>query len=325
MRSECRRLCRAASMNRAGRKMLESMRTQRADRAIQAAGDVHRVSAVLRRNHQDHRRPAADRGGANPRCRAFGHVRNLAEGEVRAILLEDHRAGQPPGASGLSFALKSDPLIRGCHESRAANTRGLTGGCQHLVHSDPVLRELLGIDLHLVLLFQSAEHGDLRDPRNSQQPQLHRPVGHRAQIHERNGGRGQADSHHNVGRGGERRDHGADACRKRTGQGGETLTHHLPVQIDVRIGVEQDGDHGQALSGGRADRLDPGDTADRILDRLCCQQLDLLRRQAGGLRGDDHLRRREFREDVVLGLVQRIHAVEKQRAGEGHDHPAMPQ
>src|SRR6266567_2559716 len=96
--SEIRKLCRAVTMNRAGRKMPESIWifcfANPAPSSLIAASrprvTVNRVGAILCRNHQNDRWTALDRSRTEARCRSFGYVGNIAEGEICALPLKDY-------------------------------------------------------------------------------------------------------------------------------------------------------------------------------------------------------------------------------------------
>jgi hypothetical protein len=208
-------------------------------------------------------------------------------------------------------------------ESGARHGGRLLCRLEHVVEREVIAHELVGMDLDLDRAHIAAEHGNLGDARNRQQSQPQRPVGERAQIHERTLLGGKAKHQHRRGGGGQRRHRRGGDVRRELPRGfGEPLSHHLPVAIDVGVGAEDDGDDRQALNGRRAQRLHRRHAVDGVLDRLRHQDLDLLGGEPRGLGLDADLWGSELGEHVVLGAHDGERAVPEQHEGERHDDAA---
>jgi hypothetical protein len=109
----------------------------------------------------------------------------LATEDARSARARDHRARNVPGIDRLALGLENDALVAGLDEPGAGDGGGLFGRLQHVGEREVVAQELVGVDLHLDRAQVAAEHGDLGDTRDREQPKPQRPVGERPQIHER--------------------------------------------------------------------------------------------------------------------------------------------
>ena len=74
---------------------------------------------------------------------------------------------------------------------------------------------------------------------------------------------------------------------------GKALADHLPLQVRVAAAPEHDLDRGQSLARGRAHRVDVLGTGEQVLQRPRHQRLHLHGVEAGSLRLNQQVRRRE--------------------------------
>ena len=179
------------------------------------------------------------------------------------------------------------------------------------------------LDLDLALF--AAEYDHVRYAGNTEEPRSHRPLGHRAQVHQRPRRRREPRHQHRAGGRRERRHDGhGHSHRERASDLGQSLGHELPVAVDVGVGVEDDRDDRQPLDGRRPEPRQARRAVDRVLDGLRDQQLHLFGRQARRFRLHRHLRRGELGKHVVLGVRDGDHAIHEQDNRQRQDDPAKP-
>ena len=182
-----------------------------------------------------------------------------------------------------------------------------------------------GTDLDLELPNITPEDGDACDAGNGEQAWLQCPVGEGAQLAWRAPHGCQSRNDDRAGRRRERCDHGCTrGLRKLAGDLGQTFGDGLPRPIDVDAVREGRRDDGKSLNGLRANRGNPLDTVDRILEGPRDEDLDLLRREPRRLRLHAHLRRGELGKDVVLRPLQDETTVHEHSRRECEHDPAIP-
>jgi hypothetical protein len=283
-------------------------------------GHVEGVGAVLRADHQQHARSAVDQRRADRRLGRGRDVGDVAEHHARPALVDEHGARHRLRGQGLALGLQGDALIDRVDEARPAHARGLAAGGEHVVQADAEAYQILRPDLDAQRADVAAIDQHFADAGRGEQAQPQAPVGDRAQVHQRVGRRGQAEEEHRT-RGRGQRGHGRrqDALGQPGGHRGEALVHELARPVDVAAGGEGGGDDRQALDRVRAQGRQPRQAADRHLQSLRHQHLDLLRIEAGRLGLHRHRGRGEFRKDVVLGRSEGDDAVDGDRQDQRQD------
>ena len=292
------------------------------ERCFGLSRHVERVAAVLLGDDKLHAHDTLDGGRTDRRVRRFGHAGDVAERHVDPGLAQQHGSGELRPSGGLPLGLDDDALVRVIDETSAAHACGVLGRCQDICERQVVLQQPVGMDLNLELLDLAAEDGHLRHAGHGQQARTHRPLGHRAQVHQRLLGRRQTDGHHDAGRGGQRRDSwSAHAAGQLSRHRGQAFRHDLPSQVHVAARRERDRDDRQPLHRTRSQRLDARQAVDGVFYRLSHQHFHLLGRESRRLGLDHHQRRREFRKDVVGRLGQDVGRVGEHHARQ-RDHDA---
>ena len=185
----------------------------------------------------------------------------------------------------------------------------------HLVQRDAARLQLLGVDLHLVLLHEAAEGDHVGDARHLLQMPLHHPVLELAQLHRRVTVADQRVAVDLAGRGrerAERRLHALGDVHLR-----QALARLLAGEVEVGAVVEGEHDEGEAEEGEGVHAHEPGEPVHLLLDRERHLPLDLLRGVAGEEGDDLDLRVGQLGE----GLDGQVPEGDRPGDGEGHREP----
>ena len=146
-----------------------------------------------------------------------------------------------------------------------------------------------GIELYLVFLDVTAQYGYLCDASGRQEARTDGPVGQRAQV-EHGGGIGRKTYNQHLaedGRLGAQR-RLAHTGRQFFGHERELLTDNLTGQVDVRVPVEFDPDHGKTVSGRGTYAAHVCGTVDGSFDGEGDKLFHLFGSHAVGFGHDDH-------------------------------------
>ena len=306
----------------------DALALERRGQGLERCLDISRhqlgVGAELRRHDGDDGGLAVDGTVAELGRAGDDHLGHVVDAEHGAVPLAHHHLPDRFGRERLPLGAHHDALVGAVEHATAADAGGATGGLGELGETHAVGAETRGIDLHLQLAHFPAERRDLGDAGRGEQPRAHHPVDHGALLQQRAGLRGEADDQHRARRRGERADdrwrHRARQARHRFHQ---SLGERLAGAEDVGAGRQHGGDDGETLDRLRADDGDAGHAVDDVLDRLGDEDLDLLRREAGGLGLDGDLRRCELGKDVERCGEEARRAVHHQHDGEPEDDPRM--
>ncbi len=228
------------------------------------------------------RRAEAD-GGAE---RDLGHV---AERDRRAAARGDDRLAEVVHRLHEAVGADRQLLGAGLDGGRARVPGRLGRRVEHLAEREPVAREPVGVDEHLVLLEVPADGVDLGEARHAQELASDDPVLDRAELHRRVAARRVAERV---------AEHLAQARRdrpelRRLGAGRELvfdapqlLQDELAGEVGVDAVLEDDGDDGDALAGERAELDEVGERLQGQLDGDAHEPLDFERAEGRGLRQD---------------------------------------
>ena len=195
---------------------------------------------------------------------------------------------------------------------------------QDVVESDPVGGKPARIDLHLILLLETADRGDLCHARHRAQPVGEVPVLERAQVRQRVPAR---PVHENVleapaHSGRVRTEVRVDPLGKLTPEPVQIFEHAAARPVEVRSVLKNDVDVREAEEGVAADGLDLRGGDERGDDRVRELVFDEVRVLALPVRVDDHLDVREIRKSVERDPAERPEAG-SEKAGHADDRQEL--
>ena len=287
---------------------------------------LERVRAELTRERKQHAGPALHQAVAELRLRALDHIRHIAQSHGHAVLVRHDDFAEHGGRERLALGLDEDALVLRLDEPRAAHARREPRRREHILQTEVVRDEPVGLHLNLQLPHFAAERDAARDAGHGKQTRLERPVRERAQLHRRKFFRDEADLEQ-VHRGRHERRHRGrgDADGQLRCDRAELLREQLPRGQNIRALLEHHRDDRQALDGFAAQRFEIAKAIHRRFDGPRDERLDLLGRHARGLRLHRHLRRHEVGKHIELRVLGDVEAVEEHDARERNHDAAMPE
>ena len=197
-------------------------------------------------------------------------------------------------------------------------------GGQDFAEADAVVAHPLRVQLYLIFLDVSAQHGHLCHAAGREQARTDSPVGQGAEVNHRGGVGGQAHDEHFAQDGRLRAQRGASHVgREGLTDDGELLAHNLAGQVDVHVPVELHPYDGESVGAGRAHAPHARGSVDSCLDGEGDQLLHFLGGHAVGFGHDDHCGSRQVGEYVHLRMQGGVGAAHQQEHGGHEDQHAV--
>ena len=274
--------------------MARERRDQHLQAVLELARDLERVGAVLGRGLDQYAGLPLDDRSAKARRGAVAHLRHVADAYRHAVVGSDHRLRQRFGRVTRRLRLQHDALAGGLEIAATGHAGTAARGLEYLVERHARAIELQRVDPQLPLTRIAAEDLHLRHAGYGEDLRLDGPADQVAQLDRRQPLAGEAEVHQVLHRGAERRQQRrADPGRQQRARTGKALADDLPLQVRVAAAPEHDLDRGQSLARGRAHRVDVLGTGEQVLQRPRHQRLHLHGVEAGSLRLNQQVRRRE--------------------------------